>query len=231
MRVLVTRAQEDAARTAARLRELGHEPILSPVLHVAPTGAALPHEVFDAVLATSAHAFEGVGTPPHAWEGAALLVVGARTAERARAAGFGEAEAVAPDVVTLLAAMDERFPEPFRFLYLAGRDRKSDLETGLRARGHEVVIVETYEAQAAPAFTVEARAALEAGAVDAALHYSRRSAVLFCRLVVEAGLEAPAAKAVHLAISADAAAPLQARGWPARIAATPEEEALLALLD
>lgn len=230
MRVLVTRAGEDAARTAARLRDSGHEAILSPVLRVAATGAALPTQVFDALLATSAHAFEGVDRPPHAWEGAALLVVGARTAERARSRGFGAAEAVAPDVSALLAAMDERFPPPIRFLYLAGRDRKPELEAGLHARGHEVVTVETYAAHTADALTAEARAGLEVGAIEAALHYSRRSADLLCDLVAKAGLEAGAARAVHLAISADAAAPLQARGWPARVAARPDEEALLDLL-
>ena len=57
-RVLVLRAREDAERTASRLRAMGFTPLLSPVLEIVGTGAAIPRGPFDAVLATSAKGLE-----------------------------------------------------------------------------------------------------------------------------------------------------------------------------
>lgn len=228
MRVLVTRAAQDAVRTAARLREMGHTPILSPVIDIVPTGATLPEQPFDAIIATSAHAFAPAMQIPHALQGATLLVVGKRTAEAAKHNGFGEAEIVAPDADAFLAALDEDFPPPFRFLYLAGRDRKPDIERTLTARGHEVTVLESYEAKAASAVSDEAHTALSDGSVDAVLHYSRRSAEIFCALLEGSGITP--GKAVHVVISPDAAAPLQQRGWPVRVPETPDEEAMLRAL-
>ncbi len=58
MLVLVTRALDEAMRTAASLAALGHTAILSPVLEIVPTGAEWPAGVVDGVLATSARGFE-----------------------------------------------------------------------------------------------------------------------------------------------------------------------------
>lgn len=217
MRVLVTRAEDDAARTAARLAEQGHEAVLAPLIEIAPTGAILPDAVFDAVLATSVRALTSIGRLPPALSGAAWLVVGDRLARALVARGSAH-EVCARDVTALIAAIDERYPEPFRFLYLAGHDRKPDLERALSVRGHEVVIVETYAVQAAE------RWAADIGSVDAVLHYSRRSAERF--VSVASGADALR----HVAISSDAAEPLLAQGWRVEIAATPDEDAMLRLL-
>lgn len=218
MRVLVTRARADAARTAARLVALGHEAVIAPLTVIVAIGHAIPDEVFDAVLATSVHALTFVAVLPPALSGAPWLVVGDRLGDALASRGRGAPEVVAPNVAALIAAIDERYPEPFRFLYLAGRDRKPDLERALRALGHEVVTVETYVAAAVGKWDGDPRA------IDAVLHYSRRSAE---RFVVVAG---DAGRMRHIAISADAAAPLLAQGWRVEIAASPDEDAMLGLL-
>ena len=85
-RVLVLRAREDAERTASRLRAMGFTPLISPVLEIVGTGAAIPRGPFDAVLATSAKGLEfcvepgGLRTLP-------LNAVGARTVQIARELG------------------------------------------------------------------------------------------------------------------------------------------------
>lgn len=218
MRVLVTRAQDDAARTAARLAARGHEAIVAPLIEIAPTGASLPDSVFDAVLATSVHALTCVERLPPALAGAAWLVVGERLVRALAARGWSAPEVCARDVAALIAAIDERYPDPFRFLYLAGHDRKSDLERALATRGHQVVIVETYAVQAV------GRWAADIGSVDAVLHYSRRSAERFVSVADGASTLR------HVAISAGAAEPLLAQGWRVEIAATPDEDAMLRLL-
>ena len=222
-RVLVLRAREDAERTASRLRAMGFTPLLSPVLEIVGTGAAIPRGPFDAVLATSAKGLEfcaepgDLRTPP-------LHAVGARTAQIARELGW-RPDLVAGDARGLSPLIHGRYERPARFLYLAGRDRQNELETGLRAAGHDVTVVETYEARAVTALAPAALEALAKGEIAAALHYSRRSAEIFVKLARDAGL-AERLNIDHLALSRDAASPLPS----ARIAERPDEEHLLRLL-
>lgn len=229
-RVLVTRAREGAERTAEELRRRGFAPLIAPVLEIAATGAPIPAETFDAVLATSARAIQFV-------EGLAALrapffVVGGKTAQALSARG-AQVEASAPDVAALTLLLGARFSAPARFLYLAGHDRKDDLESFLRARGHAATVVETYEARAAAALAEEARAALAAGEMEAALHYSARSASIFLALADAAG--APAAlraRVTHFALSEDVARVLRAAGCAkVRVAAAPDQASLLAALE
>jgi uroporphyrinogen-III synthase len=224
-RVLVLRAREDAERTASRLRAMGFTPLLSPVLEIVGTGAAIPRGPFDAVLATSAKGLEYC-TAPGELRTLPLHAVGARTAQIARELGW-RPELFAGDARGLLPLIRARHETPTRFLYLAGRDRQDELETGLRAAGYEVTVAETYEARAATALSDETANALAKGEIAAALHYSRRSAGIFVKLARDAGLTEVLGEIDHLALSKDAASPL-AR---ARIAERPDEEHLLRLLE
>ena len=133
---------------------------------------------------------------------------------------------LAGDARGLPPLIHARYATPARFLYLAGRDRQSDLETGLRAAGHDVTIVETYEARAATALAPAALEALAKGEIAAALHYSKRSAEIFVKLARDAGLTKALGEIDHLALSREAASPLPR----ARIAERPDEEHLLRLL-
>jgi uroporphyrinogen-III synthase len=230
MRVLVLRPGDGARRTAARLAELGHEAICAPVLETVATGEPAPEGAFDAVLATSAQAFRLA--EPRALAGFTRLplhCVGARTAQAAREAGFSIANE-ARDARTLAETMAARAPR--QALYLAGRDRKPDLERALAAAGTIVTPWIVYEARALNALDPAAAAALASGGVDAALHYSPRSAEIFCALVSALALEPLVRNLLHIAISADAARPLAALPpVRVRVAAAPDEAHMLALLD
>lgn len=230
-RILVTRAREDALRTAEELRRRGFAPLIAPVLEIAATGASIPAENFDAALATSARAIH------HAGEGLAALrapffVVGAKTAQALAARG-ARVEASAPDVATLTALLRSRFVAPSRFLYLAGRDRKDALESFLRSRGHAATIAKTYEARAAQALGEEATAVLAADEAEAVLHYSARSAAIFLALADAAG--APATlrgRVAHYALSEDVARVLRAEGCTdVRVAPAPDQASLMAALE
>ena len=230
MRVLVTRAAPDGERTATALAERGHEAVLAPVTEVRATGAPLPSGRFDAILATSHHAV-AVGA-----EGLDRLLpvfaVGRRTAAAARAAGFRDVRVGAGDAAGLADLLRLTLPRRARLLYGAGRDRKPALEAALGAAGHDVAVAEVYAAEALDAWPAAVRDALRGGAVDAALHYSRRSAGLALALSAAGGLDAAFLSLRHLCLSDDCAAPLSERRASAvRIAERPDEEALLALLD
>ncbi len=228
-RVLVLRAREDAGRTTEKLRAMGFEPLVSPVLEIIATGAVIPEGPFDAVLATSAKGVKHFAAS-HALPAAPLHAVGARTAKAAEKLGW-RTYLVAGNSASLLALINARYRAPAKFLYLAGRDRRDDLETGLRAAGHEIATVETYAAQATSILSQEAREAFLKGEVAAVLHYSRRSAEIFLKLARDAGLTKRLHQTQHLALSKDVAAPLERElGVNAQVAESPDEQHLLALL-
>ena len=224
MRILVVRAAEDARRTAARLAAAGHSAIIAPVLVVRHLDQAIP-SAFDAVIATSGHAF---GAPDRlaALRNTPLSVVGARTAEVARQAGFRRPAIIAANAESLARDMARDLPKGARVLYLAGRDRKLDLEAAL-GRSCALTIVETYAMEAAAELPRSAVEALETGAVDAVLHYSQRSAAIFLDLARRAGVASMLSGVRHIAISADAAKPLVAAGLPVAVAAQPNEASMI----
>jgi uroporphyrinogen-III synthase len=234
MRILVTRGRDDAQRTADKLTNSGHQIVLSPVIEMCPTGVAWPQGLTDAVVATSAAAFDLAEFPadfplPEARRLMRLFVVGSRTLEAARRHGFTGETVVATDAKELATKLTTLLKPPLRLVYLAGHDRKADLETACSDAGLTIVPIETYEARAATQLSDEALDAFHHEAIDAVLHYSRRSAEIFLSLAASAEINLAAVQ--HVAISADAAEPLHDAAYPrVAIAAEPKEVAILALL-
>jgi len=190
----------------------------------------LPAGEFDALVVTSAQVFKFL---PRAevqdlWP-LPLFCVGSRSAVAALRAGFPPAVIIAPDAKTLTPQIAAKFQPPIRFLYLAGEDRKPDLEDDLAAAQFSVTLHEIYRADPAEKLTVAAFAAIEDKGVDAVLHYSRRSAELFLGLIEDAKLDVT--PCAHICLSADCAAPLKDAGFPhIFVADTPNEAALFAKL-
>jgi len=227
MRVIVTRARGDAARTAAALRARGHEPLLSPVLEIVATGAAIHPGPAQALIATSAHAFEFLPQADAArLAPLPLFVVGVCTAKAAADAGLAPPRMIAASALELAQQIATALPAPAHLLYLAGHDRKPDLETALQAQGHVIDVAETYEARAVEALSPETAQALARGEADAVLHFSRRSARLFAACAAKAGLASQAAGLRHVCISRDAAL-----GEGAVIAPTPDSAGLFKALE
>ncbi len=184
MLVLVTRPAEQALETLVKLAARGHEAVLSPVAAIAPARAHWPAGTIDVLVATSARAFEAFQTAPEfptpeTKHLLPLFVVGQRTLEAARAAGFTGAARVAIDVKELAPKLIAHLRSTSTALYLAGRERKPDLENTCVSAGFKLMLLETYGAEAAASLSEEALVALDAGAVDAVLHYSQRSAAIF----------------------------------------------------
>lgn len=230
MRVLVLRPMVAAARTQDVLARLGHEVIAAPLLIYKPKGAPPPLGAFDAMLATSAQAFAGFQSDGNL-AALPLYVVGARTAQAAIEAGLRAPECVAPDAKALAQVIAQSLRPPANLLYLAGVERKPDLEKSLAAAGFSVIPWIVYDAQPASVLPDEIAQALRAGEVDAAMHYSRRSAEIFCALIAQANLGEAAKRLRHVAISADCAQGLSELGAvEICVAAKPDESAMAALL-
>lgn len=229
MRVLVTRPETEAKATADALARLGHQAVLTPVLRIAPLDFSAPHQQFDAIIFTSANAVRpGL---PYA-SGVPIYVVGARAASALIDHGYNPPHHVAADSKGLMQAIGQAWPSSAKVLYIAGRDRKSDLEAFLKGLGHHVTVLIAYEAIAAEDFPTSVREDLAAGGIEAVLHFSRRSAGIFVAMMTAAGLVAQLRHMRHLCLSKDVAVPLeQVDAADISIAAQPDEAHLLALLD
>jgi uroporphyrinogen-III synthase len=100
----------------------------------------------------------------------------------------------------------------------------------LADHGLTVETVVLCRAVADPDFAPRFQSALRTGPLDGVLHYSRRSAQAFLAGAEAAGLLQTALKARHYCLTVDVAVPLECAGAKVRIAARPEEAALVELL-
>ncbi|MEZ5788397.1 MAG: uroporphyrinogen-III synthase [Xanthobacteraceae bacterium] len=236
MRVLVTRPQAECERTARAVRERGHDVLLAPLLRIEPNlDADIGEGPWSAIALTSANAVEAIAM--HAARRRLLEVpvfaVGARTAAAVRSVGFAEVQSAEGDVSSLAemigtSATDRTKP----VLYLAGEERARDLHALLAPYGFAVETVPVYRAVAAEALPPAAHDALAHRAIDAVLHFSRRTAQTYLAVVNAADLRAEGLALRHLCLSAEIAAPLIAAGaGRVTIAPRPDQQAMLDLLD
>jgi uroporphyrinogen-III synthase len=218
----VTRPEPGASATAARLTALGHRPILAPCLMITPRTPKWPAAPA-AIVITSGQAIAAL---PAAYRGLPVFCVGDATAARLREAGFDSvlsAAGDAGDLFRLIAA--HRLPGGH--LLAAGERHGQQLARQLREAGISVVRRAVYGAAPAKTLGDEARAALVAAAVDAALFYSAETVRAFARLAP------PRTELVAaFALSEAVAAPLRGLPWRAiHVALSPTEADLLALIE
>jgi uroporphyrinogen-III synthase len=232
MRVVIIRPQPAAERTAAALAARGHGVWVVPLMQVEPVEADLSGD-WGGVIVTSANAPAAIAGNPEreALLALPLLAVGQRSAEAARAAGFTEVTSAGGDVRDLLRALTtRRLDKVAPLLYLAGEDRTTDLAAELAAHGIAAEMRVVYRAAPLP-FPPELTAALEAGDVEAVLHFSRRSAENYVAGARAAGIAKEALAVRHYCLSAQVAEPLEAAGAKrVTIAPRPQEAALIELL-
>jgi uroporphyrinogen-III synthase len=233
VRLLLTRPEPDAQRTAAALRAQGHHVHSAPLLRIEPSAdAKIEDGPWAAILITSANAAHAVAAHAGVTQLRArpVFAVGQRTAHAANAAGFADVTSAEGGVGDLARFVAARMRPPGRLLYLAGEDRSGDLAGDLGAHGFAVDITVVYRAVAAANLPPAAADALTQG-IDGVLHFSRRSAETYVAAAHAGGLLAEALRPVHFCLSTQVAAPLkQAGAGDIRIAPQPAEAALIALI-
>jgi uroporphyrinogen-III synthase len=228
MRVLVTRPAEDGAETAARLRALGHEPLLAPLLTTHFFDMPPPSlDDVQAILATSANGIRAFARLSPRRD-VPLFAVGPQTAAEAAAAGFtiirdadGDARALGD------AAARWTSPDRGALLHVSGEQGSGTLAETLAAHGFDLRKAVLYRVDAAAALPADVQAMLAGGALDAALFYSPRSARAFARLAEGFALHGTMAVCISAA-TAESLAPLAFS--TIRIAHRPNQDALLARL-
>jgi uroporphyrinogen-III synthase len=215
LRVWVTRTRPGAERTAERLRALGHEPLIEPVLEVRLLDAPLDVEGAGALAFSSPNGVAAFAARTKQRDLPAYAV-GATTAAALSDLGFADVRSADGDVNDLIRLISAARP-PGTVLHVAGRPLTGDLAGALAAAGLSSRVATLYETTGRPFAAPEA---------DAVLAHSPHGA----RVLAE---RTPADRRPPLAvaISAAAAAPLSEAGFrEVRIAARPDEASLLARL-
>lgn len=240
MAILVTRPQPDNDATAAALRARGFDVLQAPMLRFEPVAFVVDADAhYGAVIVTSANALRAITGQPSATHlhRLPLFVVGERTAAAARAAGFEHVVSANGDANALrdlIAAQDKThaLQATQALLYLAGADLARDLAGELGQRGFNVVTHTTYRMAPVPDLPSEIRAALANHDIKAVLHYSRRSARAFFAGARAGGVEISALAIPQYCLSESVAAvALDAGATQVPVAASPDENAIFALLD
>jgi uroporphyrinogen-III synthase len=232
VRILVTRPLPEAERTAAALTGLGHTALIAPMLVIAPVDAVFDDGRYRGVVMTSGNAARALASHPAHKDLLALplFAVGHRTARAAQEIGFASvrsADGDGADLARLIASANVTGP----LLYLAGNDRARDLPAELAVHGIHADTVIIYRADAATDFPDAVRGALAQGGVDGVLHFSRRTAAVFCDCADASGLLPAIRSVAHYCLSPRVADPLAGAGVKnVQIAPNPDENALLNLL-
>ena len=229
--VLITRPEPGASDTAARVAALGLRPVIAPLLEIRELRTLLPPSGrVQAVLAASSNAIPAL---PASHRHLPLFAVGDATAARARAAGFARvasADGDAAALVALVARSCDRRAGPL--LLACGRSQGKALATDLRTRGFAVVRRVVYAAVPLDALPNAVRDALATGALRSAMFFSAETARQCVTLLRAAGLDEAVRRVDALAIGQPAAMALEALPWRRiRVAARPNQDAMLALLD
>jgi len=233
VRLLLTRPERDAQRTAAALRARGHAVVIAPLLRIeAVADAQIGAGPWAAILITSANAAHAIAAHERLQElsGVPVFAVGERSAQAMRAAGFAAVTSADASVRDLARLVAERMTPGTSLLYLTGEERSGDLAGDLHAQNFAVHTAVVYRAVATAVLPPAAADALASG-VDGVMHFSRRSAEAYVSAARGAGMLASALKPAHFCLSGQIAEPLARAGAAViRIAPRPVEAAMIELI-
>ncbi|MBP1852265.1 uroporphyrinogen-III synthase [Rhizobium halophytocola] len=243
MRVLVTRAEPNATRTAMKLREMGHEPVVLPLsqaIRAAGTAASALQNTSGPIAVTSAEALRvlcEIAPADRSWMSRVLYAVGPATAKAATELGFhtvftgeGNAASLAERIVADVSARN-RQAAPSHLLYLAGTPRTEGFEAVIAKAGIPVEICECYRMTAVVPDLATQQLSLITQSPQAVLCYSSESVRRLLQLPLLCERQEALAQALFCCMSDTVASTLPPRFRShARIASTTSETELLTLL-
>lgn len=188
MRVLVTRPQPDADMTAERLREIGHTPLVAPLIEIQGLNQAGSLDIsgFQAVLVTSANGARALARATDCRD-TQIFAVGAASAETARQAGFKSVESADGDVGALkLLVMECLDPGVGHLLHITGSVTAGNLAGELRCAGFSVNANQLYQADTVSTLPTKILDGITQHRIDAMIFFSPRTSRTFMQLVRKA---------------------------------------------
>jgi uroporphyrinogen-III synthase len=234
-KILLTRPAADAHPMADRLKALGHDPVIEPLLDIRFfDDIAVDLIGVQALAFTSANGVRALihAVPEAPTLGLPVFAVGAATEACARDAGFTQTHVGGGDVEslaqTIVGTCDSNIGAA---LHIAGRERAGDLVGLLSASGFVARRIVLYAADAVSEFSAATARLIADGAINDVVIFSPRTARQFVTLMADAGLMGAAQNLRLLALSprvAEAAAELSFGAVV--VARHPDQDALLDLL-
>lgn len=217
--ILTVRPAPDGARDVAALGRRGVAAMAAPVMVAAHLEApALPDvDAVGGVIFTSRHAVSAFlghfgGTPPAAWAGLPVFVVGRASGRAAREAGFHDVTVGSGGGAGLVPRItSRRDPAAAPLLWPCAMHRGFDMQAAL-APHVGVITLPVYEMAPVAQFDRQILAALAAGRVGAVILMSARSATLFRDMLARHVLDDRIANMTLIAGSA-AIATAAGPGW------------------
>lgn len=179
MRVLVTRPEPDASLTAERLRALGYEVLVAPLLETVFLNEPLDKLHTGDFVVTSRNGVRSLAAlaSEEIQQTRTLYTVGDATAALARELGFKQIRSAAGSVDHLVGLIGPaRAGDKKSLIYVCGRDRKGRLEDKLREAGWRVDVAVRYLVENVDHFAPAILTAFEDQKIDAVLLYSNRTA-------------------------------------------------------
>ena len=232
--IVITRTRPGADALAVRVAAMGYEPLVEPMLAVYATGDVPPPDAaqYDGVVIASAHALAHMPDVTPLLD-KPLYAVGRQAGAVARQAGWKDVHEGGGDVAHLATYLCRRkdITRTTKLLHVCGRE----LARGTRAAFDRVPAMVTplvvYETRMATGFSQALRTALAGGRIAAITLHSPRGATAFTRNV-QAYENLSAWAGIKLLCLAESVLESlgSTGGFEAYTAASPDEDALLALL-
>lgn len=246
MRVLVTRPEPGGGQTAARLRKLGHVPVVLPLFECVcrnpdPAHIGRPAAAYIATSANAVRSLQLLSNGGEEWQAmlsTPFFAVGPATAKAARELGFARiiagpgsgkelAGLLVEEVVSGRVSPSSALPA----IYLAGVPRSAEMESVLVLHAIAFEVVELYEMAEISYATDYLVSVFFSSLPDCVLVYSANAAKRLGAIFGPENLSWALANAKFHCLSVEIVASLPPQ-WRNRaiVAEAPQEESLLATL-
>lgn len=232
MRLLITRPEEDAAPLADALRQLGHEPVVEPLLHIDYIDA-LEFELdgITGVLITSATGIRALARVSGDRR-VPVFAVGQASGAAARELGYRTVYIADGDVNALARMVLEQLGDDGGiFFHAAGSTLAGDLKGMLESQGISVFRTALYDARKTEELTASTAERIARAEIDGVLLYSPRTAETFAELIARAGLTNACTRIVAYCLSQAVADRVSHLPWrDMQVAAQPTQADMLSLI-
>ncbi|MGH6763399.1 MAG: uroporphyrinogen-III synthase [Phyllobacterium sp.] len=232
-RVLVTRPEPGASRTAERLLQAGHVPVVMPLTQTEGLAVSRPLEPFDVVAVTSASAIRHLDSRfLRGLVGHPCYVVGEATAQIVREAGFSDLVIGDGYGRSLARILAKDIPAGKHVLYLTGKVRSPDFEVILSGANIPVTPIEVYDTKKVSYTTDIVRGLIGDATIDVTPVYSAFGAALLAEIAASGEFSHLFEKTMFLCISQRISDVLaQVPADRKCVAQSPNEDALFNLLE
>lgn len=236
MRILLTRPLHQSARSADRLRNLGHEVLIEPLLQIHQLDTQLPAGRFDGIILTSSNAVPPLDRhwPRSDRDNVPVLATGESTRKTAAAIGFSNTTSVGGSARTIITELpgwlkQQGLTSGPDLLYPGAETLSVDLTTELSRSGVTCCNWPVYRSIPVKQLSPALVQAFQQGKIGLTLLYSARTASAFARLVSHHNISLDTIATAALSEQVKIALP-RSMSAGCRVARNPDENSLFDLI-